>query len=430
MKLSTICRSYKPLIIFTLITIFLINSLSYVEPVNAKNIPLRGIWISYGDFQAAGLYDKSKTEFSNNADVMFAKLKKYGFNNVYFHVRANDDSIYPDSIFKWCKSISQKPLAYDALKILIDKSHKYNIRFHAWINPYRIDNEHIYNPAKSSTTEHIIDGVLEIIENYNVDGIHFDDYFYPSKHKGNKYYSVSINNRKKYVNKMVHSVYKTIKNYNSDIQFGISPAGNISYAESIGCDIETWTNQEGYVDYILPQLYWSDNYRLNGKKTKLFTNSLDEWTDYGTGDIPVYIGLALYKAGAASAWDPGWKYSNNLAKQTTLSKDYGCQGYVLFSYRYLFTKAGKKEIASYLSKISRFRLTTASLTLRKGKHYNLSKNISIDSDFSFKYSYSTLNKKIASVTSKGIIKARKKGCTFIVVKGLSGCKVSCRINVK
>lgn len=335
----------KKLIFSTMVILICICSFLSISN-KSKAADLRGIWISYGDFEDAGLYDKTEKDFVKNADVMFKKLSKLGFNNVYFHVRANDDSIYPNSIFEWCKALSPEPLDYDALSILIDSSHKYNIKFHAWINPYRIDNTHIYNPAKSSTTKHIIAGINEIIKSYDVDGIHFDDYFYPAKHKGNKYYSVSIKKRKKYVNKMIRAVYSAIKSYNSAIQFGVSPAGNTSYAESIGCDINTWTSKKGYTDYIIPQIYWSDNYRSNGKKVTLFTNTLDEWTDFGTGDIPVFAGLALYKAGAATSWDPGWKKFNNISKQVTLSKDYGCEGYVLFSYRYLFTKAGKKEMAS------------------------------------------------------------------------------------
>lgn len=417
-------------IIITFLFIFLLCSLFSTRKVCAESTPVRGIWISFGDFEAAGLYDQDKEDFCINADKMFSKLAKYGFNTVYFHTRPNDDSIYPDSNFDWCEAISPEPLDYDAFDILIEKSHKYNISFHAWINPYRIDTTHIYNPASDSTTKHIVEGVKEIIKKYPVDGIHFDDYFYPAKHKGNKFYSVSIKDRKENVNKMVKAVYSTIKEYNPAIQFGISPAGNTSYAESIGCDIDTWTTDEGYVDYILPQLYWSDNYVLNGKKTKLYTDTLDEWTDYGTGEVPVYIGLALYKAGQATSYDRGWRKYKNIANQVALSEDYGCSGWVLFSYKFLFTSEGKKEMASYITKISKFRLTTTSRTLKVGKRYNISNKISIKPGFKFKYKYMSINKRIASVSTNGIIKAKRHGTTYIYVTGLSGCKARCKIKVR
>ncbi len=311
----------------------------------ADNMEVRGIWISYVDFEDAGLYNKSEADFKANTQKMFNNISRRGFNTVYFHVRPFDDAIYPNSSFNWCKYISKKPLNYDALSILIDTAHQYNIQFHAWINPYRITLNKIYNPAKKSTTRRITAGVREIIENYDVDGIHFDDYFYPSKSKGNKYYKVSVKKRMKNVNRMITTVYSAIKEYDKNIQFGISPAGNVEYAKSIGCDLDTWLTYDGYVDYIIPQIYWSDNYILNGRKKTMYSDTLDEWADIGLGNVPVYTGLALYKAGTKSSVDRGWRRSfNNLKKQIKLADIYGCQGYVMFSYKYLFTRAGKKEI--------------------------------------------------------------------------------------
>lgn len=305
---------------------------------------LKGIWISYIDFEPAGLYNKDKEEFTDNADSLFKDLSKKGFNTVYFHVRPFNDSIYPDSSFKWCTSLSDKKLKYDALDILIKASHKYNIRFHAWINPYRITTGKIFNPGKKSSTNRIIRGVKEIITRYDVDGIHFDDYFYPSKKKGNQFYKVSIKKRKQIVNKMVKKVYKTIKDYDSSIEFGISPAGNREYAESIGCDIKTWVNNTGYVDYLIPQVYWSDNYHRNDKKITLFTDTLDDWTSINQGNVPLYTGLALYKSGLKDAADRDWKkYSNNIAKHIEISENYSMDGFVMFSYASLLTKEGKKE---------------------------------------------------------------------------------------
>lgn len=317
----------------------------HVSAGTADNMEVRGIWISYVDFEDAGLYNKSEADFKANTQKMFNNISRRGFNTVYFHVRPFDDAIYPNSSFNWCKYISKKPLNYDALSILIDTAHQYNIQFHAWINPYRITLNKIYNPAKKSTTRRITAGVREIIENYDVDGIHFDDYFYPSKSKGNKYYKVSVKKRMKNVNRMITTVYSAIKEYDKNIQFGISPAGNVEYAKSIGCDLDTWLTYDGYVDYIIPQIYWSDNYILNGRKKTMYSDTLDEWADIGLGNVPVYTGLALYKAGTKSSVDRGWRRSfNNLKKQIKLADIYGYQGYVMFSYKYLFTRAGKKEI--------------------------------------------------------------------------------------
>ena len=332
------------MLIFLIIPFLIPKEYGHASASTADNMEVKGVWISYGDFEYAGLYNQSENNFRINSEKMFSKLDKRGFNTVYFHVRPFDDAIYPNSSFDWCTYISKKPLKYDALSILIETAHKHNIKFHAWINPYRITMDKIYNPAKKSTTKHIVKGVKEIIERYDVDGIHFDDYFYPSKSKGNKYYKVSKKKRMKNVNNMVKTVYSEIKSYNPDIQFGISPAGNVKYAKSIGCDVDTWLTCDGYVDYIIPQIYWSDNYILNGRKKAMYSDTLDEWAGIGLGNVPVYTGLALYKAGTKSSIDRGWRRSDNIKKQIKLADIYGCQGYVMFSYKSIFTSAGKKEL--------------------------------------------------------------------------------------
>ncbi len=416
-------------VLFAIVAPIIISLLTMCKPISAEDSTLRGIWLSYVDFEYAELNDKSEEEFTQNAEKVFRNLKNYGFNTIFFHVRAFDDAIYPSEYFSWCKYIASEPLDYDPLKILVELSHEYDIEFHAWINPYRITMEKIYNPAKQSTINHIVDGVKEIIENYPVDGIHFDDYFYPSKYKGNAYYSVTKKERKENVNKMIRTVYQTIKTYNPEIKFGISPAGNIKNCNSIGCDIKTWLNNEGYVDYIIPQIYWSDNYISGGKKTTLFTDCLEEWTSIGTGDVPIYTGLALYKAGSVSSIDRGWRSYNNMVKQIKQSVDYGTDGYVMFSYKYLFIDNGKKETANYIKYLSKFKLTKNKVTLKRGKRYNISKKISIKKAYKCKFKYSSSNSKIASVNKKGIIKAKKKGTAKIYITGPAGSKINCTVKV-
>ena len=153
---------------------------------------------------------------------------------------------------------------------------------------------------------------------------------------------------------MIASVYKTIKEINPDIMFGISPAGNISYAESIGCDLKTWINKKGYTDYLIPQLYWSDYYKQSGgKKIKYYTKTLKEWTSLNKEKKPLYIGLALYKAGASLPEDPGWKkHKNNLSKQLDTLRENNCGGFVIFSYESMFTKAGRKEFSNLSKKLN------------------------------------------------------------------------------
>jgi uncharacterized lipoprotein YddW (UPF0748 family) len=202
-----------------------------------------------------------------------------------------------------------------------------------------------FNPGKEASIDRILDIVNEIIDNYEVDGIHMDDYFYPSNGQFKK---VSVKKRKKNVNNMVRQVYAAIKETDEEILFGISPAGNISYVESIGCDLDTWLSKDGYLDYIVPQIYWSDNYKLNGRKTRLYSNRLKEWVALNKNDTPMMIGLALYRAGTKDSYDRDWKKKNNIiVTQIKKEKAAGCEGFVLFSSTYMYNKSGKKEMKNY-----------------------------------------------------------------------------------
>lgn len=237
---------------------------------------------------------------------------------------------------------------YDPLDILIDTAHKHGMSFHAWINPYRKTLDVIYNPAKTSSTNRILRIVKEIIKNYDVDGIHFDDYFYPSRTKGAQFYQVSVAKRKTVINKMIKTVYRTIKNYDKDLLFGISPAGIVDYADSLGCDLEAWLGDEGYLDYIVPQIYWSDQYVMDGKVTALFSNRLNQWIALNKNDTPMYIGLGLYRCGSSSTTDLGWsRKSNNIVSQIKKLKRKGCEGFVLFSASYLYSNSTQKEANNY-----------------------------------------------------------------------------------
>ena len=238
---------------------------------------VRGVWISFRDYKNAGLCDKSERAFGASADAYFQKLKDDGINTVFFHVVPCNDAIYPSRYLPFSPYMFESKPDYDPLEILVDTAHSYDLSFHAWINPYRRTMDVIYDPAKASSTNRIVRIVKEILKNYDVDGIHFDDYFYPARTKGAQLSGVSVAKRKAVINKMVKKVYRTVKDYDEDLLFGISPAGNIAYADSIGCDLKAWMSRDGYIDYIVPQIYWSDRYRMNGKMTKLYSSRLDEW---------------------------------------------------------------------------------------------------------------------------------------------------------
>ncbi len=376
----------------------------------AGTFSVKGIWVSCFEYADLGLNDKSESEFRTNANRLFANIKANGCNTVYFHVRSYDDAIYPSSVTGWSTRISKsgKALPYDPLKILIDYSHKYGIQFHAWMNPYRVTQKKVLDPASAETVKRIVAQVKEIVTKYKVDGIHFDDYFYPTNEK--KYNKVKKADRMKNVNEMVRKVYQTVKAKSSRLKFGISPAGGIDYCEKIGADVKTWMSQAGYVDYIVPQIYWSDEYIMEGVKTALFSERLAEWRSYNVRDIPMYIGLALYKAGYSLKEDPGWKKrNNNIASQLALIRAGNSEGYVLFSYLNLYHSVASKEVTKYLTAIGSMKLNKKKKTLRAGKTFKLRATLNPTRLRGRTVKWKSSNKKIATVTKTGKIKAKKKG---------------------
>lgn len=316
---------------------------------------IQGVWIAFSDYKNAGLYHKDKKNFTANADAYFKKLKKDGINTVYFHTVPCSDAIYPSRYLPWSSYMFPSEPDYDPLKILVSTAHKYGISFHAWINPYRRTMDVIYDPGREASTTRILRIVKEIIQNYDVDGIHFDDYFYPPRTKSAQFYNVPAAKRKSVISKMIKKVYRTVKNYDKDLLFGISPAGVMDYAESLGCDLKTWLSRDGYIDYIIPQIYWSDQYLLNGKITALFSDRLSQWTAINKNDTPMYIGLGLYRCGTQNPADLGWsRKNNNIVTQIKQLSRQGCEGFVLFRSSYLYDSATQKEVRNYRKYIRSF----------------------------------------------------------------------------
>ncbi len=268
---------------------------------------------------------------------------------------------------------------------MVDAAHKYNMSIEAWINPYRVsskndfsdlskdnialtmkDSEDLivcdtgiyFNPACSKVTELIVNGVKEIAGNYAVDSICFDDYFYPVTDKSidEKYYSaykksggkLSLDDfRRNHVSEMVSSVYKSIKDINSTITFGISPASNVeSDYNTLYADVRKWATEKGYVDYLCPQIYYGFQ-----NENQPFMSTTKEWIQMT--DCTLYVALPMYKVGKEDefAGERGrneFKENNNiLARQVTyLSKLDKVKGFYIFSYSSLKDNDETKNLYS------------------------------------------------------------------------------------
>lgn len=365
-------KRYVSLVMYLLCFIILQKS-----PVSAMQEPdfccKRACWISYLDFEQY-LQDLDQKAFESEISRMYDVILSQGLNTVIVQVRAFGDAIYPSEIFPTASYISsaRTPLSYDALAIMIHIAHEKGLYFEAWINPYRLSKDDqttqcyketiFYNknddlileymnssnetalsldPANNMARQIIVDGVEEILEKYDVDAIHFDDYFYMEHMADNLTKEQKMQN----VNILIRMVHECTKAH--DVPFGISPAGNVDYAKSIGADIETWLRDLGYVDYIMPQLYWSDNYIMNEERVPLYSNRCKQWMELNVLDLPIYTGLGLYRVEKNDATDLGWSMQDtNLKEQFEIANAYGYDGYCLFRYAWLEKSCANKELSN------------------------------------------------------------------------------------
>lgn len=348
--------------------------------VNAQSMHnKKACWVSYQDIYNE-LRDKSEANFRTAVSEMYDDILANRMNTVIMHVRAMGDAMYPSSYYPWSTYISSNRSnpGYDPLKIMVEIAHQKGLKFEAWINPYRLSlsdtttasfkktsyyskyKSFIYeyengdqscmvlDPSRQESRDLITNGVKEIVSNYDVDAIHFDDYFYVTA-MVNSYSDKnkpSVQTRKDNVNKLIKQVYSTIKSVDPDCEFGISPEGNLDNARNQGADIDTWLSNDGYIDYIMPQIYWTDSYKLmSGSMSTMFTDRCNAWQSINVNDTPIYVGLALYRVGEESSSDLGWTgASNNLAKQYETAYGKGYDGYALFRYEWLNKSISKTEL--------------------------------------------------------------------------------------
>lgn len=340
----------------------------------------RGVFISYIEY---GTYLKGKSETEQKIKIieMINNLKSKGYNLILLQVRPFSDAIYNSKIFPVSSTISGKEgkkLNYDVLKYFIDIAHKNSIKVHAWINPYRIrsnsdvnsisgenpsykwikeksDNVQIdkgiyYNPASPIVLNLIISGVVEIVSNYDVDGILYDDYFYPNKTIDLKDYEKYKQNggtlsltsyRYQNINNLIKSTYNAVKKIKPDVLFGISPAGNIENNKKINyLDID-YLLKASYLDYVMPQIYFGFN-----NSNKPYIKTVNEWNKLiKNKNIKLYIALAPYKIGkidnyAGKGKDEWISSSDILKRQIEYVRTLDLyKGFSLFRYEHIFNKS-------------------------------------------------------------------------------------------
>ena len=387
----------KKLFVFFLIFILFLFCNALVISKKDRSIEeseIRGIYISYLEYLT---YFKGNSLTINKAYInkMLDNIDSLNFNTIFLHVSPFSDSIYKSSIFPYSYTLTGvegKNPGMDYLEYFIKEASIRNLKVHAWINPYRISSNndttsisktnpaysllntnHVrvsdigiyYNPSSPKVIDLIIKQVYELISNYDLAGIHFDDYFYVD-------YTIDIENyetffeknsnitltdyRLQMTNTLIKNVYKTIKDYDNDIIFSISPDGNINNNYELHfADVKTWLSEDGYVDIIMPQVYYGfDN------SYKPFINTLNEWHNLIKNNVKIIPALAFYKVGLedlnAKDGRYEWQQHSDIIKRQinfsrTLAK---YQGFTLFRYDFLFNDNLKnnntmKEIQNFKS---------------------------------------------------------------------------------
>ncbi len=345
-----------------------------------EDVQMRGIWLCYKEYASLGLsvFDDEEA-YRENADRFLEEAQKYRINTVFLHARAFDDAFWRSRTFRASKYIGGDETLtaweaygeYDPFGVFLEEAHKYGIEVHAWLNPYRVSFDYYYDPADDESTQRILTAVKELLEfesgGERIDGIHLDDYFYNAKEgyyrirepynkyavvgseeeqpAGWNYQVVTSAEKRENVNRMIREVYRTVSEAGST--FGISPAGNYDNAMNDGADIDTWLSEDGYIDYIMPQIYWTNQWGENGN-TAMFSDRLDLFLGKKKNNAKFYVGLALYKTQPSkSAGDPGWTLNDsNLQQQIAELESKGADGYVYFSAQYLFRNCAQEELAN------------------------------------------------------------------------------------
>ena len=365
------------LIIFLLLLVYIFIKEENLER-KEETLEKRAVFISYIEL-GNNLRGKSSKDMKETINNMIKNIDNFGFNMIILQIRSFSDAIYKSNIYPSSRSVVNKEgetLHFDILKYFIKESHNKKIELHAWINPYRISNTTdisiiskdnpaykllntnnikiidnvgiYYNPASSKVETLILKGIDEVIKNYDVDGIHFDDYFYPKSSdidKDEYEKAKEVNNnltlqefRLNTISSLIKKTYNLIKNYDKSILFGISPDGNIdNNYNSNYVDTRLFCTESGYIDYIMPQVYYGF---LNS--TKPFEETIKSWNNLITNKIDLIPALAFYKTGnidkyAKDGVNEWIEYNNIISREVLLSRELSnYNGFALFRYDSIF----------------------------------------------------------------------------------------------
>lgn len=369
----------KPIILILLSFLVSISNITAQHPKHE----MRAVWVA----TVANIDWPSQRNLTSRAqrDEMRTMLDEFARNNInaiVVQIRPTADAIYPSALEPWSNWLTgkqgQRPDPYyDPLQFIIEEAHKRFIEVHVWLNPYRVTNSdntllsknHLFyknrdlfvkyggktyfDPGLDETREFLNRVVEDVVERYDVDGVHFDDYFYPYP-VGNEEFPDAMTFkrnprgfapeqkndwRRNNVNLVIAELQKTIKSTKPWVEFGVSPFGvwrnnnvdslgsatraGIQNYDDLYADILKWL-KEGNIDYVVPQLYWEI-----GKKVADYEVLVKWWSENSFGKN-LYIGLIPSQLGSEK--NKAWNTGNELVRQLNMNKLYPqIDGAVYFS---------------------------------------------------------------------------------------------------
>lgn len=354
--------------------------------------PQYAMWFTVNDYPDI-LLNKTEEEFTSCIRERFSNAKSLGINTVYVHARAFGDAYYKSELFSQGLFMSSEA-DFDPLDIMIKAAHEMELSIHAWINPMRcqsevqmkemsdsftlkkwysdnekngvyivpVDGRYWLCPAYPEVRRFIAEGAAEIVRNYEVDGIHIDDYFYPtassdfdSKAFAQSSASSLAEFRKEQCSLLVKEIYDAVKSENEDVLFGISPQGTLKGNNTQYADPEKWCSEDGYCDYIVPQIYFGLQ-----NETAPFEETAALWKKLVTNEkTQLIIGICTYKTGKediyAGSGSMEWIEDHGVSsKELEIVRDMNL-GAALYSYNSTFCPADdiaedmKKERSAFLA---------------------------------------------------------------------------------
>jgi uncharacterized lipoprotein YddW (UPF0748 family) len=296
--------------------------------------------------------------------------KKLRLNAVIFQVRPMADAVYQSRLEPWSEYLTGemgKGQAFDPLEFVVAEAHKRGILVHAWFNPYRayhpsaktVSQDHIskrrLDPTDAGGQRHSLDVILDVVRRYDIDGVHFDDYFYPYVEKDEQGKDIEFPDgknwdsyqraggtmkrgdwRRNHVNTFIEKVGREVKRIKPHVMYGISPFGiwrpmpergieGLDAYTALFADSRKWL-RDATVDYLAPQLYWE-----TARKAQSYPVLLDWWKSQNIKKRHIWPGLATYRIGRNKDWTTG-----ELVNQIKLTREGGgTRGAIHYSFKWL-----------------------------------------------------------------------------------------------